>query len=74
DAAHERVTGAKPGKADMSAADKMKVIDKNGDGILSAAEHVAGSQAMFEKMDANKDGYLIAVELAAGYASMLKKS
>ena len=74
DAAHERVTGAKANKTEMTAADKIKVIDKDGDGILSAAEHAAGSRAMFEKMDTSKDGYLSRVELATGHANMLRKS
>jgi Ca2+-binding EF-hand superfamily protein len=74
DAAHERVTGAKITTAEMSADEKIKVIDKDGDGILSAAEHASGSQPMFEKMDMNKDGYLSRVELATGHANMLKKT
>lgn len=74
DAAHERVTGAKATGAEMSAPEKIKVIDKDGDRILSAAEHASGSQAMFEKMDTNKDGQLSRIELAAGHANMLKKN
>ena len=58
----------------MSAADKIKVVDTNGDGVLTAEEHAAGSRAMFEKMDTNKDGFLTKDELAAGHARMLKKS
>ena len=73
-AAHQRVTGKKAGKSDMSAADKIRVIDTDGDGILTAEEHAAGSRAMFEKMDTNKDGILTAGEFAAGHASMMKKS
>jgi hypothetical protein len=73
DAAHQRVTGKKARKSEMSAADKIKVIDKDGDGILTAEEHAAGSRAMFEKMDTNKDGFLTQSELAAGHASMMKK-
>ena len=73
DAAHQRVTGKKAGKSDMSAADKIKVIDSDGDRILTAEEHAAGSRAMFEKMDTDKDGFLTKVELAAGHASMMKK-
>ena len=72
-AAHQRVTGKKAGKSDMSAADKIKVIDTDGDGILTAEVHAAGSRAMFEKMDTNKDGFLTLDELAAGHASMMKK-
>ena len=73
DAAHLRMTGHKAGKSDMSAAEKIKVIDSDGDGILTAAEHAAGSRAMFEKMDTDKDGFLTKAELVAGHASMLKK-
>jgi len=72
-AAHRRVTGKKAKKSDMSAAENIKVIDTDGDGILTAEEHAAGSHAMFEKMDTNKDGFLARAELAAGHASMMKK-
>ena len=72
-AAHQRVTGRKAKKSDMSAADKIKVIDTDGDGILTAEEHAAGSRSMFEKMDTDKDGFLTRTELAAGHASMMKK-
>lgn len=47
EAAHERVTGRKATKSDMSAADKIKVIDTDGDGVLTAEEHASGSRAMF---------------------------
>ena len=72
-AAHQRVTGKKAGNSEMSAADKIKVIDKDGDGILTAEAHAAGSRSMFEKMDTDKDGFLTQGELAAGHASMMKK-
>ena len=71
EAAHEKVTGAKPMKTDMRAADKIKVIDTNGDGSISADEHIAGSKMMFEKMDTNKDGTLSTTECAEGHAKML---
>ena len=73
DAAHQRVTGKKAKKTDMSSAEKIKVIDTDGDGILTAEEHAAGSRAMFEKMDTDKDGFLAKDEVAAGHAQMLKK-
>ena len=73
DAVHQRVTGKKAGKADMSAADKIKVIDTDSDGILTAAEHATGSSSMLQKMDTNQDGFLTKKELAGGHASMLKK-
>jgi Ca2+-binding EF-hand superfamily protein len=73
DAAHERITGKKVTTSDLSAAEKIKVIDADGDGILTAEEHAAGSRAMFAKMDTDKDGVLSKAEFAAGHASMLKK-
>ena len=72
-AAHQRVTGKKAKKSDTSAAGKIKVIDTDGDGILTAEEHAAGSRAMFEKMDTNKDGFLTKDEIAAGHAQMMKQ-
>ena len=72
-AAHQRVTGRRASKSDMSAADKIKVVDTDGDGILTVAEHAAGSRAMFEKMDTDKGGFLTRDEIAAGHASMMKK-
>ncbi len=74
EAAYQRITGRKATKSDMSAADKIKVVDTNGDGVLTAEEHAAGSRAMFEKMDTDKDGFLTKSESAAGHARMLKKS
>ena len=73
DAAHQRVTGKKAKRSDLSAADKIKVIDKDGDKILTAEEHAAGSRSMFEKIDTDKDGFLSKAEFAAGHASMMKK-
>jgi Ca2+-binding EF-hand superfamily protein len=73
DAAHRRITGTKTTKSDMTAAEKIKVIDTNLDGVLTAEEHAAGSRAMFEKMDTDQDGFLTKNELAAGHARMLKK-
>jgi Ca2+-binding EF-hand superfamily protein len=73
DAAHEQITGKKAEKAELSAADKIRVIDSNGDGRLSAEEHEAGAKKMFEKMDTDKDGFLSKSELAAGHAKMMMK-
>ena len=73
EAAHERVTGRKAKESDMSAAEKIKVVDTDGDGVLTNEEHAVGSRAMFEKMDTDKNGFLTKDELAAGHASMMKK-
>jgi Ca2+-binding EF-hand superfamily protein len=61
------------GKHQLSSAEKIKVIDTNGDGSLSAQEHEAGSRSMFSKMDADRDGRLTLAELDAGHERMLKK-
>jgi len=73
DAAYERVTGRKARKGDMAAADKIKVIDTSGEGILTADEHAAGSRTMFDAMDKDKDGVLSKVEMEAGHARMLRR-
>ena len=74
DAAHERVTGHKAKPGDMPAAEKIKTIDTDGDGILTAAEHEAGSRTMFDAMDSDKDGSLSEAESAAGHARLIKKA
>jgi len=74
--AHWAAKGAKDGKADrmkMSSADKIKEIDTDGDGKISAAEHAAGSQKMFAKLDANSDGKVTSAEMQAGHDAMMKK-
>jgi Ca2+-binding EF-hand superfamily protein len=58
-----------PGK--LTSADKIKVIDTDHDGDLSADEHIAGSQKMFSMMDTDKDGALTAAELHTGHKMML---
>ena len=57
---------------DLSSADKIKVVDTDGDGVLTAAEHAAASRAMFDRMDGDRDGALTKGEFDAGHA-MLKK-
>jgi len=48
---------------EASAAEKIKKIDTNNDGILTAAEHEQGSRRMFTEMDADGDGRLSKDEL-----------
>ena len=73
-AAHQKVTGKKAQKADLTAAEKIKVVDIDGDGVLILDEHTAGARSMFEKMDSDKDGYPSKAELKAGHDKHLKKS
>ena len=56
----------------MSSADKIKVVDRNGDGVLTAAEHAAGSRKMFVAMDTDKDGFLSVAEYETGHAKLMK--
>ena len=57
---------------DMSSAEKIKKMDTNGDGKLSAAEHAASSREMFMKMDTNKNGNVTVAEMDASHKRMMK--
>ena len=74
DAVHQKTTGKKESKTDMTTAEKIKAIDTNADGMLSAAEHASGSKAKFEKMDTDGDGFLTQAELDAGHKKMMRKA
>ena len=73
ESAHTRLTGGKPAAGEKSAAEKIKVIDTDGDGTLSRGEHTSGAKAMFDRQDTNKDGFLSREELAAGRAIKMRK-
>lgn len=74
DAAHEKLTGHKPGTSELSSEEKIRVVDTNVDGILTTEEHAAGSRRMFQKMDTDKNGVLSRAELATGHANMLRRN
>jgi Ca2+-binding EF-hand superfamily protein len=57
---------------EMSSADKIKKVDANGDGVLTAEENTAGAKTKFEEMDTSKDGSLSKTELDTGYAKLRK--
>jgi Ca2+-binding EF-hand superfamily protein len=61
----------KSDKPQKSAAAKIKTIDTDGDGAITAAEHAAGSKKMFEKMDKDQNGRLTAAEIQAGHDRMM---
>ncbi len=65
--------GAKPMANQMSAADKIKAIDTDGDGVLTAEEHAAGSRSMFDRMDTDRDGFLSKAEFGAGHTKLMHK-
>ena len=57
----------------MKSADKIKAMDTDGDGKLSAAEHAAGAKEMFGKMDKSGDGNLSKTEMNEGHDKMMSK-
>ena len=73
-AQHAKKSAGDASKDAMSSAEKIRVIDTNGDGVLSADEHEAGARNMFQKMDSDHDGALTVEEIASGHAAMLKKA
>jgi len=73
EAAHVKVTGKPARKGDKSAVEKIRAIDTDGDGMLTAEEHGAGARKIMLVMDTDKDGFLSPAELKAGQAAMLKK-
>jgi Ca2+-binding EF-hand superfamily protein len=62
----------KPMDHDKSAAAKIKMIDTDQDGTISAAEHEAGARKMFDKMDKDHNGKLSAAEIQAGHDQMMR--
>jgi Ca2+-binding EF-hand superfamily protein len=66
-------TASRLGKSDRpkSSASKIKMIDTDGDGAITAAEHEAGSRKMFDKMDKDHNGRLSAAEIQAGHDKMM---
>lgn len=73
DNAQEKITGKKGGTSDLSSAEKIKMVDANGDGTLTAIEHAEGAKQMFALMDLDTDGYLTKDELFLGHQEMLQK-
>ena len=68
--AAEKLTGKKSMPSGLTAAEKIKGWDKDGDGALSAAEHAAGVQARFKVIDHDMDHYLSADEAAGARLKM----
>jgi len=50
-----------------SAADRIRVADKNGDGALDDEELLRGAQTRFQWLDTNQDGDLDLSEMTAGF-------
>ncbi len=66
--------GEKPGKHDKTSAEKIQMIDQNGDGQLTATEHEAGTEKMFSMMDKNSDDFLSKQECDESHKEMKKDS
>jgi hypothetical protein len=50
------------------------MMDTNGDGKISRAEHAAGAKQMFAQCDANRDGIVTAAEMDAATAPKARSS
>ena len=64
--------GAMPGAnaaGSPSAADRMKAVDTDGDGVLTAQEHAAATDAAYKRLDSDGDGRLTLDEVRAGAAA-----
>jgi Ca2+-binding EF-hand superfamily protein len=57
-------------EADPIAVVELRIMDVDGDGVVSAREHESGSQQVFDKMDADHDGEVTAPEMQASSTSM----
>lgn len=64
--------GEKLAKDDKNSAERIAMIDQNGDGKLSVAEHEAGTEKMFAMADKNSDGFLSKAECEEGLKAMKK--
>jgi Ca2+-binding EF-hand superfamily protein len=49
-----------------------KMMDRNGDGKITATEYLQGEKQLFSEIDANKDGFITAQELEAYHQSLMK--
>ena len=68
----ERTAPKAASAREMSAEEKIKAVDTNGDGMLSREEHETAIKTTFDEMDSNKDGSLSKSELKFGRNKMMK--
>jgi Ca2+-binding EF-hand superfamily protein len=77
DASLAHVKGRRPSRSmkalNATAADKIKLSDRDHDGVLTLEEHLIAAMGIFEKMDTDKNGFLTSAELAAGHTVALPK-
>jgi Ca2+-binding EF-hand superfamily protein len=55
--------------ADKHADKHFRLLDQNGDGKITRAEHAAGAKTMFAQSDKNGDGIVTAAEMDAAMAA-----
>jgi Ca2+-binding EF-hand superfamily protein len=72
-AAQEKVTGKPAGAGELSAEEKIRVVDGDGDGVLTRDEHGDASRALFGKMDSDRSGSLSPAEFEAGHVALQKQ-
>lgn len=73
DAAHKATKDGKPTKGDshrQDSAEKIRLVDADGNGQVSQAEHEAGAQAMFTRLDTDGNGSVSMQEMQAGHRAM----
>jgi hypothetical protein len=74
DAAHAKITGRKTvDDSEMTSAEKIRMVDANRDGVLTATVHAEGAKKMFALMDLDTDGDLTKEEVLAGHQELLSK-
>lgn len=61
------------GATELSAKEKIRMVDADGDGILTATEHAEGAKAMFALMDLDADGFVTRPEMLQGHEELLMK-
>jgi len=66
-AAHDMASHGMPAH-DMPSHGMFAMMDADGDGRVSAAEHATAAQAMFDEADANHDGAIGHEEMMAAHA------
>jgi Ca2+-binding EF-hand superfamily protein len=76
--AEAHMKGRRPSRsmkaANMTAADKIKLSDRNHDGVLTLDEHLNAASLNFDKMDRDKNGQLSSTELAVGHGQLTHKA
>ena len=76
DAMHERRVERREGKPDqprLTGEQRIRIVDANGDGVVSAEEHSQVARTMFERIDGDKDGYVTEEERKAAHGKMMQR-